>query len=481
MTAGNHLLKRGLRNMTRTLNDADLPAAAGVSERGEMPAKKVFIKTFGCQMNVYDSERIVEALAPVGFEQTPVVEEADLVVLNTCHIRAKAAEKVYSELGRIRRIKADRQAEGRRTTIAVAGCVAQAEGQEIVNRAPIVDLVIGPQAYHNLPSLLHDAEFEGRKVVKLDFTEHDKFQELPARSGNRPATAFLTVQEGCDKFCTFCVVPYTRGMEYSRPVAALLDEARELVDGGVRELTMLGQNVNAYHGEGPDGASWSLARLIDALAQIDGLERLRYTTSHPNDMSDDLIAVHRNNTKLMPYLHLPFQAGSDRVLGAMNRKHTADEYRRLIARIRAARPDIALSTDIIVGFPGETEGEFAETLRMVRDIGFAQAFSFKYSPRPGTPAASIVDQVPEAAQAERLERLQALLDDQRRSFNASCVGRCLPVLFERKGRDIGQIVGRSPYLQPVYAEASETMIGAVHPVEIAVAHSHCLSGVVRGL
>ena len=466
--------------MTRALNDTQLPASAGVSE-GEMPAKKVFIKTFGCQMNVYDSERIVEALAPVGFEETSAIEDADLVVLNTCHIREKAAEKVYSELGRIRRVKTDRQALGRRTTIAVAGCVAQAEGQEIVNRAPVVDLVIGPQAYHNLPSLLLDAEVEGRKIVKLDFPERDKFQELPARRGRRPATAFLTVQEGCDKFCTFCVVPYTRGMEYSRPVAALLAEARELVDGGVRELTLLGQNVNAYHGEGPDGVSWSLARLIDALAEIDGLERLRYTTSHPNDMSDDLIAVHRDNTKLMPFLHLPFQAGSDRILGAMNRKHTAEEYRRLIDRIRAARPDIALSTDIIVGFPGETEAEFAETLAMVRDIGFAQAFSFKYSPRPGTPAASIADQLPEAVQAERLERLQLLLEEQQRSFNASCVGRVLPVLFERKGRDIGQIVGRSPYLQPVHAEASETMIGAIHPVEIAIAHSHSLTGVVRAL
>ncbi|MBW2470630.1 MAG: tRNA (N6-isopentenyl adenosine(37)-C2)-methylthiotransferase MiaB, partial [Deltaproteobacteria bacterium] len=340
-----------------------------------MWAKKVFIKTFGCQINVYDSERIVEALAPVGFQETSALEDADLVVLNTCHIREKAAEKVYSELGRIRRVKTDRQAAGLRTTIAVAGCVAQAEGQEIVNRAPVVDLVIGPQAYHNLPSLLLDAEVEGRKIVKLDFPERDKFQQLPARAGRRPAAAFLTVQEGCDKFCTFCVVPYTRGMEYSRPVAALLDEARELVEGGVRELTLLGQNVNAYHGEGPDGASWSLARLIEALSEIDGLERLRYTTSHPNDMSDDLIAVHRDNTKLMPYLHLPFQAGSDRILGAMNRKHTADEYRRLIDRIRAARPDIALSTDIIVGFPGETEAEFAETLAMVRDVGFAAVLS----------------------------------------------------------------------------------------------------------
>ena len=466
--------------MARTLNDIDQAVVPGSSE-SEMSTKKVFIKTFGCQMNVYDSERIVESLAPAGFEETATIEDADLVVLNTCHIREKAAEKVYSELGRIRRVKDDRQAEGRKTTIAVAGCVAQAEGQEIVNRAPVVDLVIGPQAYHNLPSLLIEAETEGRKIVKLDFPERDKFQDLPARRGNRPTSAFLTVQEGCDKFCTFCVVPYTRGMEYSRPAQALIDEARELVAGGVRELTLLGQNVNAYHGEGPDGATWSLARLIDAIAEIDGLQRLRYTTSHPNDMSEDLIAVHRDNPKLMPYLHLPFQAGSDRILGAMNRKHTALEYRRLIDRIRNARPDIALSTDIIVGFPGETEAEFAETLKMVEDVGFAQAYSFKYSPRPGTPAASLVDQITASVQAERLERLQALLDHQQRMFNAACVGRVLPVLFERKGRDMGQIVGRSPYLQPVHAEASEAVIGAVHPVEIAVAHGHSLTGILRAV
>jgi tRNA-2-methylthio-N6-dimethylallyladenosine synthase len=466
--------------MARTLNDIDQAVVPGSSE-SEMSTKKVFIKTFGCQMNVYDSERIVESLAPVGFEETATIEDADLVVLNTCHIREKAAEKVYSELGRIRRVKDDRQAEGRGTTIAVAGCVAQAEGQEIVKRAPVVDLVIGPQAYHNLPKLLFEAETEGRKIVKLDFPERDKFQDLPARRGNRPTTAFLTVQEGCDKFCTFCVVPYTRGMEYSRPAQALIDEARELVAGGVRELTLLGQNVNAYHGDGPDGATWSLARLINAIAEIDGLQRLRYTTSHPNDMSEDLIAVHRDNPKLMPYLHLPFQAGSDRILGAMNRKHTALEYRRLIDRIRTARPDIALSTDIIVGFPGETEAEFAETLKMVEDVGFAQAYSFKYSPRPGTPAASLVDQITASVQAERLERLQALLDHQQRTFNAACVGRVLPVLFERKGRDMGQIVGRSPYLQAVHAEASEAVIGAVHPVEIAVAHGHSLTGILRAV
>lgn len=444
-----------------------------------MPTKKVFVKTYGCQMNVYDSERMVEALAPVGFEETTTIEDADVVVLNTCHIREKAAEKVYSELGRIRQVKLARQSEGKRTTIAVAGCVAQAEGQEIIDRAKIVDLVVGPQSYQNLPGLLFDVETEGRKIVKLDFPERDKFQDLPPRSTPRQASAFLTVQEGCNKFCTFCVVPYTRGMEFSRPVADLVHEARSLVDRGVRELTLLGQNVNAYHGEDTSGKSRSLACLLDELAEIDGLERLRYTTSHPNDMTDDLIAAHRDNAKLMPYLHLPFQAGADRILAGMNRKHTAAEYRLLIDRIRKARPDLALSTDIIVGFPGETEAEFVETLRMVEDIGFAQAYSFKYSPRPGTPASMLEDMIADDEQSERLQRLQALLEDQQSMFNASCVGQVMPVLFERHGRDNGQLVGRSPYLQAVHADASDALLGAIHPVEISIANRHSLSGVVR--
>jgi tRNA-2-methylthio-N6-dimethylallyladenosine synthase len=446
-----------------------------------MPAKKVFVKTYGCQMNVYDSERMVEALAPSGFQETGTIEDADVIVLNTCHIREKAAEKVYSELGRIRQIKTARQADGKRTTIAVAGCVAQAEGQEIIDRAPIVDLVVGPQSYQQLPGLIFEAETAGRKIVKIDFPERDKFQDLPARAAPRQAAAFLTVQEGCNKFCTFCVVPYTRGMEYSRPVAEIIREARSLVDRGVRELTLLGQNVNAFHGEGSDGKSCSLARLLAELAEIDGLERLRYTTSHPNDMTDDLIAAHRDNPKLMPYLHLPFQAGADRILAGMNRKHTAASYRLLIDRIRAARSDLALSTDIIVGFPGETEEEFAETLAMVRDIGFAQAYSFKYSPRPGTPASMLDEQVPEDVQTERLHRLQALLEEQQSNFNASCVGRVMPVLFERHGRDNGQLVGRSPYLQAVHAAANDDLLGGIHPVEISVANRHSLMGIVRAV
>ncbi len=458
------------------ITQKDLPH---LSEREKvMPTKKVFVKTYGCQMNVYDSERMIEALAPVGFDETTSIEDADVIVLNTCHIREKAAEKVYSELGRIRQVKLARQAEGKRTTIAVAGCVAQAEGQEIIDRAKVVDVVVGPQSYQQLPSLIFEAETQGRKIVKLDFPERDKFQDLPKRTKPRQASAFLTVQEGCDKFCTFCVVPYTRGMEFSRSVGDIVQEARSLVEQGVRELTLLGQNVNAYHGEGAGGNSQSLAQLLAALGEIDDLHRLRYTTSHPNDMSDDLIEAHRSNSKLMPYLHLPFQAGSDRILAAMNRKHTATAYRSLISRIRVARPDLALSTDIIVGFPGETEAEFAETLAMVEDIGFAQAYSFKYSPRPGTPASMLEDHVPEAVQTERLHRLQALLEGQQSSFNASCVGQVMPVLFERAGRDTGQLVGRSPYLQAVHANASETLLGGIHPVEISIANRHSLTGVV---
>ena len=443
-----------------------------------MPAKKVYVKTFGCQMNVYDSERMIEALAPVGYDETNDMSEADLVVLNTCHIREKAAEKVYSELGRVRQVRDERRRAGKTTTVAVAGCVAQAEGNEIIERAPIVDIVVGPQSYQSLPTMIFDVEREGRKIVKVDFPEQDKFNHLPERSGPRMTTAFLTVQEGCDKFCTFCVVPYTRGMEYSRPIGQLVAEAEALVARGVREITLLGQNVNAYHGEGPDGKDWSLARLINRLSEIDGLERLRYTTSHPRDMSDDLIEAHRSNNHLMPYLHLPFQAGSDRILAAMNRKHTAAEYLRLVDRIRQARPDIALSTDIIVGFPGETAEEFAETLRLVETVEFAQAFSFKYSARPGTPAATITEYVGDEEKTERLHRLQALLESQQRSFNARCIGRTIPVLFEKSGRNNGQIVGRSPYLQLVHADADTGLLGQIHPVEIASASKNSLSGIV---
>jgi tRNA-2-methylthio-N6-dimethylallyladenosine synthase len=448
------------------------------TEREPSGDKKVFIKTFGCQMNVYDSERMAEALAALGYGQTSDVAEADMVVLNTCHIREKAAEKVYSELGRLKEIKKAREADGKETLITVAGCVAQAEGAEIARRAPLVDLVVGPQSYHRLPDLVRRARANGDRIVDTEFPEEDKFTHLPARSAPRTMAAFLTVQEGCDKFCTFCVVPYTRGVEFSRPVASLVEEARRLVDRGVRELTLLGQNVNAYHGEGTDGRPWSLARLIERLADIEGLERIRYTTSHPRDMSDDLIAAHRDVPKLMPYLHLPFQAGADRILAAMNRKHTARDYVELVGRIRAARPDIALSTDIIVGFPGETEAEFEATLRLVTDIRFAQAYSFKYSARPGTPAATMADQVPDAVKSERLQRLQAMLADQQSAFNTDCIGKVVPVLFDKPGRRPGQLVGRSPYLQAVHAEASDSYLGRVLSVAILAAGPNSLSGVV---
>ena len=440
--------------------------------------RKVFIKTFGCQMNVYDSERMTEALGSHGYAVTEDATDADLVVLNTCHIREKAAEKVYSDLGRYRDIKIERQAAGKDTVVAVTGCVAQAEGAEIVARAPLVDLVIGPQAYHRLPDLISKARTERRQIVDTEFPDEDKFKQLPARRGPRAASAFLTVQEGCDKFCTFCVVPYTRGMEMSRPVEQVVAEARRLVEDGVREITLLGQNVNAYHGEGSDGRPWSLAELLARLSDIPMLERLRYTTSHPRDMGDDLIEAHRDLPKLMPYLHLPVQAGADRILAAMNRKHTAAEYLSIIDRIRAARPDIALSTDIIVGFPGETEGEFRETLELIREVGFAQAYSFKYSPRPGTPASNMDDQVPEQVKTERLQQLQALLQSQQIQFNSGCVGKVFPVLFERLGRRSGQLIGRSPYLQSVHADAEPSLLGRILNVEISGAGTNSLAGVV---
>lgn len=441
----------------------------------------MFIKTFGCQMNVYDSDRMAEALAPMGYAQSESMDDADLVILNTCHIREKAAEKVYSELGRVREARERRREAGEgETLIAVAGCVAQAEGQEIIRRAPAVDIVVGAQSYHRLPELLGRAG-RGEKVVETEFPEEDKFAELPERAATRRPSAFLTVQEGCDKFCTFCVVPYTRGAEFSRPVQEVLAEARRLAGFGVREFTLLGQNVNAYHGEGPDGNDWSLARLMHALAEIPGVERLRYTTSHPLDMTDDLYAAHRDLPQMMPYLHLPFQAGSDHILAKMNRRHTADEYRRAIDKLRAARPDIALSTDIIVGFPGETDADFEATMQLVREIGFASAFSFKYSSRPGTPAAEMDAQVPEDVKLERLHRLQALLADQQRAFNESMVGRTLPVLFEASGRNPGQLTGRSPYLQPVHVEAPAEAAGQIMDVEIAEAGANSLKGVIKTL
>lgn len=459
--------------------EGEEPSRADAGVATPRPGRKVFIKTFGCQMNVYDSERMSEALAGDGYAETGSIEDADLVILNTCHIREKAAEKVYSDLGRVRVVKEERQASGRDTLVAVVGCVAQAEGAEIVRRAPVVDLVVGPQSYHRLPELLSRTRSEQRALVDTAFPEEEKFDHLPARMRTHSYTAFLTVQEGCDKFCTFCVVPYTRGMEYSRRIADVEREARKLVDSGVSEVTLLGQNVNAYHGEGPDGRPWSLGKLVRHLARIDGLERIRYTTSHPRDMDEDLIAAHGEEPKLMPYLHLPFQAGADRILAAMNRKHTAAEYVDLVARIRKAQPDLALSTDIIVGFPGETDAEFEETLALIETVGFAQAFSFKYSVRPGTPAGKLDDQVPEEVKAERLARLQALLDAQQAAFSQACVGRTLPVLFDKPGRHPGQLVGRSPYLQAVHAEVPNDALGRILPVEISAFGPNSLAGVIR--
>jgi len=429
-------------------------------------------------MNVYDSERMAELLAPLGIAETAEMDEADIVVLNTCHIREKAAEKVYSDLGRIRQLKERRRTAGRKTIVTVAGCVAQAEGQEIVRREPSVDLVVGPQSYHRLADLIARLEVQTQPIVDTEFPEEDKFAALPARARTRSPTAFLTVQEGCDKFCTFCVVPYTRGAEVSRPVAEVEAEAQRLAGHGVREITLLGQNVNAYHGEGPDGETWSLARLVGRLARIGGIVRLRYTTSHPCDMAEDLIAAHCDEPKLMPFLHLPFQAGSDRILAAMNRRHTISHFLALVDRIRAARSDIALSTDVIVGFPGETEAEFAATLSVLERVGFAQAYSFKYSPRPGTPATAM-EQLPDAVRDERLQRLQAVVERHQTSFNSASVGKVMPVLLERAGRHPGQLVGRSPYMQWVHLDAEASLSGHVLEVEICAAGANSLSGRLR--
>jgi tRNA-2-methylthio-N6-dimethylallyladenosine synthase len=441
--------------------------------------KKLHIKTFGCQMNAYDSERMAEALAPAGYDVTEAMDDADLVILNTCHIREKAAEKVYSELGRVRLNKEARKGQGRGTMVAVAGCVAQAEGEEIIARAPVVDIVVGPQSLHKLADLVAKAE-TGKRSVETEFPADDKFTALPTRAGGkRHVSAFVTVQEGCDKFCTFCVVPYTRGAEYSRPVMDIVAEVERLAASGVREVTLLGQNVNAYHGDGEDGSAWSLARLLHRLAEIPDIARLRFTTSHPRDMDEDLIALFGNEEKLMPYLHLPYQAGSDRILAAMNRRHTAEEYERLIERIRAARPDLALSTDIIVGFPGETDEDFQATLDVAKRVGFAQAFSFKYSARPGTPGASLEGQVPEMVKKERLAILQAQLEESRRAFDRAMVGRRIPVLFEGKGRKPGQVAGRSPYLQAVYVDGPERLIGHIAEVDISAAGPNSLTGVMN--
>jgi tRNA-2-methylthio-N6-dimethylallyladenosine synthase len=440
------------------------------------PMKTLFVKTYGCQMNVYDSARMADLLAPLGYVVADEPDNADVVILNTCHIREKAAEKVYSELGKLGKLKEAKARAGGRMTIAVAGCVAQAEGGEITRRQGAVDIVVGPQAYHKLPEMIARVARAGGHALETDFPANDKFDSLPAQNAGVGTSAFLTVQEGCDKFCTFCVVPYTRGSEYSRPVDQILGEARRLVELGAREITLLGQNVNAYRGQRSDGETWSLAKLLHALSQTEGLARLRYTTSHPRDMSDDLIAAHSDIDTLMPYLHLPVQSGSDRVLDAMNRQHTSDEYRRVIDRIRKARGDIALSSDFIVGFPGESDRDFEDTMTLVRDIGYAQSFSFKYSRRPGTPASAAGRQIPEDVKSARLRALQALLTEQQNAFNGTCVGRTMPILFEKPGRRAGQAIGRSPYLQPVHVDGAAGLIGEIRDVAILEAQPNSLKG-----
>jgi tRNA-2-methylthio-N6-dimethylallyladenosine synthase len=466
--------------LTADLKSKDPETTFEVSPAASAPTagKKLFVKSYGCQMNVYDAARMADVLAPEGYAETSDMEEADLIVLNTCHVREKAADKVYSELGKVRLLKEARAAAGLETRIAVAGCVAQAEGAEILRKQRAVDLVVGPQSYHRLPELLRQTAHS--PVIDTDFPLEDKFDHLTQPSGDkirqRGVSAFLTVQEGCDKFCAFCVVPYTRGAEMSRPARRIIAEAEILARAGVREITLLGQNVNAYHGEGEDGRDWTLAALLRRLAKVEGLVRLRYMTSHPNDMRDDLIEAHAELPALMPFLHLPVQSGSDRILDAMNRRHSADDYRRLVGRIRSARPDIALSSDFIVGFPGETEADFVATLDLAKEIGFASTFFFKYSSRPGTPGSELVDQVDETIKNERLARLQDVVEAQRHAFNQSLVGRTVDVLFEKVGRRPGQIGGKSPYLQAVHADGPESLIGRVASVEIVESRTNSLHG-----
>ncbi|MCF6343897.1 MAG: tRNA (N6-isopentenyl adenosine(37)-C2)-methylthiotransferase MiaB [Devosiaceae bacterium] len=440
--------------------------------------KKLFIKTFGCQMNVYDSTRMIDSLSENDYEETKIIEQADLLILNTCHIREKATEKVFSEIGRMKELRNKRRENGQDMIIAVAGCVAQAQGEEIMARAPVVSLVFGPQSYHKLPELVKRAANE--RVIDTDFPIEDKFNFLPkAKNSNiiaRGLTAFLTVQEGCDKFCSFCVVPYTRGSEVSRPLEQVILEAKSLVAGGVMEITLLGQNVNAYHGENSKGKAANLAELLYALAKIDGLERLRYTTSHPNDMDQTLINAHKDLSTLMPYLHLPVQSGSNKILKAMNRSHTAEKYLEIIERLREARPDIALSGDFIVGFPNESDKDFEDTLKIIRQSKYSSAYSFKYSPRPGTPGALMDNQIPEKIRSERLTILQKLLNEQQTKFNLATIGRTVPVLFDKKGRSAGQIGGRSPYLQPIHLSGSEDLIGTIENVKIISGDKNSLTG-----
>jgi tRNA-2-methylthio-N6-dimethylallyladenosine synthase len=444
----------------------------------EISPRKVFIKTYGCQMNVYDSERMQDVLRPQGYSPTDELEQADLVILNTCHIREKAAEKVYSDLGRINKIKKARGANGKQTLIAVGGCVGQAEGDEIIKRAPYVDIVMGSQSYHLLPRLLMQAKQKG-SAVDISFPEIQKFDLLPKPESSNGAATFVSVQEGCDKFCSFCVVPYTRGAEYSRPLQVVLDEVRMLVEmRGVLEVSLLGQNVNAYHGDDGAGGSASLADLIARLAEINGLKRIRYVTSHPKDMQEDLLQAHGEIEKLMPYLHLPVQAGSDKVLKAMNRQHTAADYMAILERLRGLRPDIAFSGDFIVGFPNESDADFEDTIRLVQSVGYASAYSFKYSPRHGTPAAEIKEQVPEEVKVERLARLQELINAQQVQFNAATIGRECDVLLEREGKFAGQMIGRSPWNQSVHIDDCANQSNKIVRVRIIAAHGNSVTGVL---
>ncbi len=443
--------------------------------------KKLFIKTWGCQMNVYDSNRMADVLAPLGYKAVDTPEDADMVILNTCHIREKATDKVFSELGRLREHQDRKKEDGGRMIMAVAGCVAQAEGKFIAERAPYVDMVFGPQTYHELPEMVAKATgaYGKNRIINTDFPAESKFDYLPEEHQSAGPSAFLSIQEGCDKFCTFCVVPYTRGSEYSRDVSKILAEAKRLVEGGSKEITLLGQNVNAFHGEGPDGKVWGLGRLIKTLAEMDGLERIRYTTSHPRDMDDELIETHGNVEKLMPFLHLPVQSGSDKILEAMNRKHTSGDYRRIIDRLRQARPDIAFSSDFIIGFPGETEEDHEATMQLVRDVGFASCYSFKYSARPGTPAANMKNLVHDKIATERLARLQTLILEQQLAFNKKCAGLTLPVLLDRKGKRAGQLQGRSPYNQSVYVNANERLMGEIVEVAISEGFDQSLTGAIK--
>jgi tRNA-2-methylthio-N6-dimethylallyladenosine synthase len=464
-----------------TLTQTDAPKGAATPQA--KADKTLFIQTYGCQMNVYDSERMADVLRPLGYASVNKPDQADLVVLNTCHIREKATDKVYSEIGRLKMLKDAKIADGGRMTIAIAGCVAQAEGEEIMRRAPTVDLVVGPQAYHKLPELIARSARAVGERLETNFEAVEKFDALPNTRAPDGPSAFLSIQEGCDKFCTFCVVPYTRGAEFSRAVDPIIEEARGLARQGVREIVLLGQNVNAYHGKGPvreGGGDWSLAKLSAHIAKIGGIERIRYTTSHPSDMSEDLIEAHASVPELMPYLHLPVQSGSNKILKAMNRKHTAESYLDTLSAMRKARPDIALASDFIVGFPGETESDFEDTMELVRAVGYAGAYTFKYSRRPGTPASEMARQVPSEVADDRLQRLQALITEQMRAFNAAKVGQTFDVLFTAKGRNDGQILGRSPWLQSVHVDGPEHLIGQLAPVTIIGTMPNSLTGRLVG-